>query len=339
MLSVVSILSFSHAVRPKMPLSSISRHLRELFVGEQWHIGIVRSPIHSFLEPRREFAVEWLPALPRTRFFADPFAVQRGSELVILFEDFDQVKGKGSISAIRSLDGGHTFSDPIPLSGSVFDDPRVHKSYPFLLQRDGEVFCIPETWEKNEIALYRAVQFPERWERVCPLMENVDAVDPTVFFHEDRWWMFYTTRKAGTNLNLFLASAPALEGPWSPHPLNPVKTDISGARPGGTPFVHDGVLYRPAQNSGKTYGGSLKIYRINRLTPDEYEEELVRQISPEGHKPYTRGFHTLSAAGDLCVVDGKRFLFVPERIFSVLKTKLQSLRTRILRSAPANLGT
>ena len=312
-----------------MNFSSIERHIRELFVTEQWHIGIVRSPIHSFLDPDREFIVEWLPPLPRTRFFADPFALQRGTELVILFEDFDQVKDKGAISAIRSLDGGRTFSDPIPLSGSVFDDPSVHKSYPFLLERDGQVFCIPETLEKNEIALYRAVQFPERWERVCALLQGVDGIDPTVFLHDGRWWMFYTTQKAGTNLQLFLAFAPALEGPWYPHPSNPVKTGIAGSRPGGTPFVHDGVLYRPAQDSSKTYGGCLRIYRINKLTPLDYGEELVTKISPDGHKPYRRGFHTLSAAGDLCVVDGKRFLFVPERFPSILKSKLQSLYSRI----------
>src|SRR5208282_1570352 len=108
-----------------MPLSSLSRHLRELFVAEQWHIGIVRSPIHSFLDPQQKLPVEWLPTLPRTRFFADPFAIQRGAELVILFEDFDQIENKGSISAIRSFDGGHTFSYPIPLSGAVFDDSSV----------------------------------------------------------------------------------------------------------------------------------------------------------------------------------------------------------------------
>ena len=321
----------------KMAFSFLRRHFRELFISEQWHIGIVRSPIHSFLDPQQKLTVEWLPALPRTRFFADPFAVRRGSELVILFEDFDQVKDKGAISAIRSVDGGRTFSDPIPLSGGIFDDPSVHKSYPFLLERDGQVFCVPETFEKNEIALYRAVQFPERWERVCALLPGVDGVDPTVFLHEDRWWMFYTTRKTGTNLKLFLASAPALEGPWSPHPSNPVKTDITGARPGGTPFLHGGVLYRPAQNSGVTYGGSLNIYRITKLTPTEYAEEFVCQITPdlfgsENQHPYPRGLHTLSVAGDLCVIDGKRFLFIPERLLLILKSKLRSLFSRLLPS-------
>jgi len=311
-----------------MVLSLLKRQFQDVFVSEQWHIGIVRSPIHTFLEPERRFAVEWLPALPRTRFFADPFAVWCGRELVILFEDFDQVRQKGGISAIRSADGGRTFSEPRPLCGEVFDDSSIHKSYPFLLEHGGEIYCIPETFEKNEVALYRAVRFPDRWERVGALLEGVDAVDPTVVFYEGNWWMFYTTRQAGTALNLFLAFAPSLEGPWTPHPANPVKTDLEGARPGGTPFLHDGYLYRPGQDNSVTYGGSLCIYRVKKLTPTEYDEELVNKISMGSQERYRHGFHTLSAAGDLCVVDGKRFLFVAQRTGSALRSKLRSLYSR-----------
>lgn len=319
-----------------MPASFLQRHLRDLFVSEQWHIGIVRAPIHAFLDSQRTFSVEWLPALPRTRFFADPFAIRRGTELVILFEDFDHTRAKGRISAICSVDGGQTFSDPEPLSGGVFDEAAVHKSYPFLLEQDGQVFCVPETWEKNEIALYRAVQFPHRWERVCAILTDVDGVDPTLFQHHGHWWIFYTTRSGGTTLKLFLASAPALLGPWSPHPLNPIKTDLAGARPGGTPFNYEGALYRPAQDNTVTYGGSLLIYRIRNLTVTEYEEELVRHITPDqfrlsaggyqnSRNRYARGLHTLSAAGDLSLIDGKRYVFLPERFRSTLKSKVASL--------------
>jgi hypothetical protein len=353
-----------------MGSSFLQRQFRDIFVSEQWHIGIVRCPVREFLEPRRSFHVEWLPALPSTRFFADPFAIRRDPEFTILFEDFDYKRAKGRISSMQSIDGGRTFSEATPISGSVFDDASVHKSYPFVLEHDGEIFCVPETCEKHEIGLYRAVQFPNRWERVCALLPCVDGVDPTVFPYEGRWWMFYTTRSAGTTLSLFLAFAPSLEGPWSPHPLNPVKSDVASARPGGTPFVDGGVLYRPAQDNSVTYGGSLRIYRVQTLSPSRYEEELVRHITPDqlvslpysaaggadvchdsrgpwpehiesthgtssARNPYPSGLHTLSAAGDLCVIDAKRFRFLPQRLPSTLKSKFQSIRSHLRPFPPA----
>lgn len=313
----------------RMAASLVKRHLRELILRDQWHIGIVRAPIHAFLEPDHKIRIEWLPVLPRTRFFADPFAIKRGTEVAILFEDFDQLASRGVISAIRSTDNGRTFSAPLTVTGGIFNDGHIHKSYPYLLQRDGEIFCVPEALTENEIALYRAVQFPERWERVCTLVEGIDGIDPTLFQYQERWWMFYTTLKGGSNVRLFLASAPELEGPWSTHPANPIKTDIRGARPGGTPFVHNGVLYRPAQDSTLTYGGSLAIYRVHRLTPFEYEESLFRRISPDRSGRYSSGFHTLAAAGDISVVDGKRTVAIPELLTSTIKSKIHSVLSRM----------
>jgi hypothetical protein len=164
------------------------------------------------------------------------------------------------------------------------------------------------------------------------LLDGLLAIDPTIFRHEECWWMFYTTRDRGSNVNLCLASAPDLLGPWSTHPANPVKTDISGARPGGTPFLHQGILYRPAQDSTHTYGGGLAIYRIVKLTPTEYHEELVRRLSPERDSRYADGFHTLASAGDLTVVDGKRFIFLPQVLPSMLREKFSGAWRRILSS-------
>ena len=309
----------------KMGGALIKMHVQSLVMREQWHIGIVKTPIASFLESETQPDVQWLVDLPRTRFFSDPFAIKRGNEIVILFEDFDQLSFRGRISAVRSNDNGCTFSDAMPVKGSVFD-ASVHKAYPYLLEHEGEVYCVPETWEANEIALYRATDFPLKWERVGPLLEGVGGVDATPFEYEGRWWMFYARRENGSNLKLYLASAPRLKGPWSPHPQNPVKTDIGSARPGGTPFVHNGTLYRPAQHSTHTYGGGIIIHKVVKLTETEYEETQFRHLRPTGHGRYSAGFHTLAAAGDMCVVDGKRFVAVANVLPKMIAEKTTSLR-------------
>jgi hypothetical protein len=85
-----------------------------------------------------------------------------------------------------------------------------------------------------------------------------------------------------------------------------VKTDVRSSRPAGTPFYHDEHFYRPAQDCAVTYGDSIRINRIVRLTPTEFSEEPVARIRPPAGSPYTQGFHTLSAGGDITVVDGRQ---------------------------------
>jgi hypothetical protein len=307
----------------KMSAAWVRHQIQDLLTRERWHVGIVRAPIHSFLRSGPAPKIEWLPDSPRTRFIADPFAIKRGAEITLLVEDFDQIRRKGCIAAIRSTDDGRSFSEPTPISGGIFDHSD-HKSYPYLFEHDGEIYCVPETHERNEIALYRAIRFPNQWERVCALLEGVAGIDPTVFQHDGNWWMFYADRERGSNVKLHLASAPSLEGPWIAHPANPVKTDIGGARPGGTPFVHDGVLYRPAQDSTRTYGGALVIHRVTKLTQTQYEEEVACRLMPERNGRYPHAFHTLAAAGNICVADGKRYVVLPQVIPALIREKFRS---------------
>jgi hypothetical protein len=310
----------------RMVLATFRHQLRTLLVREQWHIGVVRAPIQTFLSRGSAPPVEWLPHLPRTRFLADPFAIRRGVELTLLFEDFDHVGNTGRISTAHSSDGGRNFSAAAPVGGALAELTE-HASYPCVFTHENEIYCAVETWERNEAALYRARNFPNDWERVCRLLEG-PVVDPTLILHDGSWWMFYTRRDRGSNTKLYLAGAPALTGPWKEHPANPVKTDIWSARPGGTPFVHDGVLFRPAQDGSQTYGGSLVIHRVDKLTTTEYEEHPVRRLSPYGGR-YARGLHTLSQAGDMTVVDGKRFVLLPEILPGMLREKLRSLWSRL----------
>lgn len=308
----------------------LRRQLSDLVMREQWNVGFVRAPIESFLDPRQKQVIEWLPCGPRTRFLADSFGLRTDGKVTILAEDFDHVSRKGHIVALSSSDDGRTFSAPARISGDGFDDPS-HKSYPYLLQHDGAIFCVPESWEKSEVALYRAIRFPDKWERVCALLKDVEAVDATPFEFAGSWWMFYTVVQQGTGLKLYLSTARELYGPWVPHPANPIKTDVRGSRPGGTPFVHEGKLYRPAQDCSRGYGGAISLFKVTTIDARRYEEEFVCRLTHDERSPFARGFHTLSAAGDFCVVDGKRMIALPQGIPGAIVEKVR-WRFRRLRS-------
>ena len=124
-------------------------------------------------------------------------------------------------------------------------------------------------------------------------MEGVPIIDPTIFQYEGRWWLFGTRADAGDNFKLFGWHADELTGPWRPHSANPLKTDIRSSRPAGPPFVHDGALYRPAQDCSTGYGAAVVVNRVLTLTPDAFEEEIVSRIAPDTGGRYPTGLHTL----------------------------------------------
>src|SRR5438132_1327128 len=178
---------------------------------EHWHIGIVDAPIHYFLEPDSRPDVHWFPLPGRGKYLADPFGLPRGDGLEVLFEEFDLGTRKGVISA-ASLDAKGGVSDP-----QVVLDLPFHASYPFLGERRGPVFCIPETSQGREVALYRAVEFLQRWTKEATLIRGVAAVDNTVFEHEGRFWLMHTDAEDGLFTKLRMWHAPDLLGLWTPN--------------------------------------------------------------------------------------------------------------------------
>jgi hypothetical protein len=185
----------------------------------------------------------------------------------------------------------------------------VHASYPFVFEHDGDRFCVPELGRARRVDLFRAGE-DGTWDRVATLVDGFPAVDPTLFRYAGLWWLLCTDADRGPNVKLHAWWALDLLGPWRPHAANPLKTDVRSSRPAGTPFVHAGVLYRPAQDDSRTYGGRVVLNRVVHLTPSEFEEEPVASVEPDPDGPYPNGLHTISAAGELTLIDGKRSRFI-----------------------------
>jgi len=291
----------------------IRRAERALTRHEEWCIGIVDAPIGIFLEPGRPKPVRWLRPPGDGRFIADPFGARLDGAVHILYEDFRYSTSKGQIATMDA-----TATEP-PRTPQVAIELPVPASYPYLVEDGGEIYCVPETNEARELALYRATDFPTGWERVATILSDVAALDGTLFQHEGRWWLTHTDRDAGQYTHLFVWHAANLEGPWVPHALNPVKADVRSSRPAGTPFVHEGTLYRPAQDCSRRYGGRIVINRVLRLTPTEFAEEPAASVEPFPDSPFPEGIHTISRVGDMTLIDSKRHRFIPSAIPYVLR--------------------
>ncbi|HVA63327.1 MAG TPA: hypothetical protein VNF74_06365 [Terriglobales bacterium] len=294
----------------------LAQQCEELFRHDQWQIGVVEAPIHAFLAPGFRPAVRWLPAPGRSGFRADPFGWAGGDELQIFCEDYDAARGRGRLVVVGEQGGLQ------PLRGFP---PAVHLSYPYLIEDQGALYCVPEMWHSGQVRLYRAARWPEEWVQEAVLLPDFAGVDATVFRHEGRWWMACARQCFEPERDLWLFHAPALRGPWQPHANNPVKRDVTSARSGGTPFVHAGALYRPAQDCSRTYGGGLALNRVVRLTPEEFAEETVVRLAPPADWPWRAGWHTLAAMGERTLLDAKRVALLPAACRRVAGHKLRRL--------------
>jgi len=290
-----------------------------------WNIGLVREPIHAFLEPNTHRRVEWFPPPVSGTYLADPFGVEVGGTLHILCEEFDYRVGRGAICHLERSESGET-SPPRRVLESPF-----HMSYPFLFEHRGGVYCVPETARGREVAVFQALERPGRWRKVATLLGGIAAIDNTVFEHGGLWWLMCTDATRGPDSHLMIWHSNSPFGPWQPHHLNPVKTDLRSSRPGGTPFVHRGALYRPAQDCSRTYGARIVINRIVALSPREFEEESVAWVEPDRKGSYPDGLHTLSAVGPFTLVDGFRFDIVGRPFLNAARQEPSRVKATLVR--------
>lgn len=304
--------SLADACRKTENRHRLLHRARLIFTSETWNTGFIRFPIEKVaLQKKIRWEVEWDRELQAGLFRADPFGIEEDGQRILIYEKYSSKTGR----LIVEQNGKST--EPIP-------EPGVHRSYPYLFRYNGNWYCLPEQKASNKISLYRLEMNSGKLIHTCDILDNMEAADPSMILLNDRWWLFFTdTEHKGADLRLCIYHAPRPEGPWTPHALNPVKTDITSARPAGHLFVHDGIAYRPAQDSSLTYGGSIRIHRIDMLTPEAYEESEVNQLLPgQLSGPYKSGWHTISICGKGCLVDGKRSFTDPLKMFR--KTRLKS---------------
>jgi hypothetical protein len=239
---------------------------------------------------------------PRGHFYADPFVLPTETGARLFVEDWLPGARRGAISLLE-LDGQ---GRPMGQATRILDLPH-HLSYPFVVRHDGRDVLIPEAGQSGRIERFGIDPATGAWVAQGVLLEGLRATDPTLVEHDGRWWLFAAVPVPGGNPwdELWLWHAPTIDGPWTPHPTNPVVSDARGARPAGRLLVRDGHLIRPAQDGTPVYGRRIVLRRIDELTPTTYRETEIGSIEPAG-LPGVDRTHTIDGTDDLLVIDGRR---------------------------------
>lgn len=276
-----------------------------------WSIDIFSGPALTELKPALEIGrpalsaqdVSDAPAL----FVADPFMIQVNNTWHMFFEVMNKETRKGEIGLAIS-ENGFDWN----YRQTILREP-FHLSYPYVFQAGGEYFMIPESYEANSMRLYRADPFPLQWSYAGTLLEG-PWVDSSIFFHEDRWWVF-SNPVSPENRVLELFYADAVTGPWQRHPLSPLITGNNRiARGGGRVIVLNGKPVRFAQDCSPLYGTGVRAFEVSLLTASKYAEKELdcSPILSAGEELWRRqGMHHIDPhfidGRWLACVDGWRF--------------------------------
>ena len=275
----------------------VNRKIRNWFYFDQWFLLFdIKDGISKSLWRYKKI----LP--PKDRFWADPHVIAKDDKYFIFIEEYIYKKGKGCIALIEiDKQGNYQYK------GKILEK-SYHLSYPFVFEFNKNFYMIPESSSNKKIEIFKCIEFPNKWELHGNLMSDIDAVDSTILFHDNKWWLFTGIKEndgASNSDELFLFySQDPTNDQWIPHPQNPIISDVRRARSAGKIFSYQNKLYRPSQNGSYHYGYGININRIKKITEFEYEEEVENEILPKWNEQITR-IHTFTYVDGLSVMDGK----------------------------------
>lgn len=280
-------------------LNSVHKLFNKLFTADKWNIGVVNQSIDSLISNKKLDDINWLKE-DNIDYAADPFVIANKEKVEIYYEELNFWKGNGEIMVMHDFD----FSTKRKVSGVL--PSSIHLSYPYLIQSNDDLYCVPETSASREVVLYKVDKSKtNQLTKQKVLLYGMSFVDSSIIFYNHKYWLFTSVADVPDKLYIYYSSH--IDGDYQPHELNPIPVKKEACRSAGSLFLVKGFMYRPTQNPSNCYGGSIQINKICILTESHYQTESVFEILAD--KNYSKGIHNISFTADKIVVDGKRKVF------------------------------
>jgi len=265
----------------------------------EWNLGILHQPISSLLDEDASTNVRWLPAPSGGNHRMEPFGYTApDGQLNVLYRKKHRNNPIDEIARLR------------PKSDSVLKRSRsmlttsASLHYPFVVERPDGAFAVISYPHQDKTELFKVAGTNDSLDHIKTLM-NKALSSPTLIQFEDRWWMTGTDPDSPDSVLLAFYSQ-TMDGPFIPHPLNPLKIDSVGTRPAGTPFLHGTELWRPALDTSDPSTVAIILNRVDTLTTTAFHETAGRRLTGFRGTLYSNGIRTVSAMGDITLIDGLR---------------------------------
>ena len=269
--------------------------------------------------------------IPNTKRYwaADPFLYEKDGHYYLFFEMFDRLKRKGLIGCREISEYG--FGDM-----NVIYEGESHLSYPYIFEKDGEVYIIPESNKAGELFRLKCCDFPNKWTK-DKVISNERLADTTLFEKDGTTYYFSeVVDDSGIfdRLDLFYEE----NNHFISCVKNPVKMDIHSARCAGKVFEYNGSFIRPSQDCSNSYGEKINFNRVLSISKENYQEELLSTLSVCNLHLNTNqkfiGIHTYNKLNNVEIIDLKisgKFYFlgligIINKVFSLLLKRMKGLK-------------
>ena len=228
------------------------------------------------------------------RWYADSFPFVENGREYIFVEIMDDANGeKGTIGVIDLLDNKGFVE--------IINEP-FHMSFPNTFKFKNDIYMMPETSEANQLRLYKAVDFPYKWELQSVLYDDIAVVD-TVFVKTEDNIMYAVGQKLPEKKNVLFKID---TNTWKAE-LAVLKGNYVDKRPAGNFIQYDNGIYHALQECGRVYGEYLRLCKLDSFDGETLQEREIGTYSVSdmtiNSKRNYRRVHTLNKMGDLEVID------------------------------------
>lgn len=253
---------------------------------------------------------------PWRYWIADPMIFEYKDRTFVFAECFDYIRNRGIIGYSEYINDSFGKWHPVIVSSG-------HLSYPFIFSYQGDIYCIPESSQDKKLLLYKAIEFPDKWNLQKVICENEKFVDTTISKIDEEKMYAYTNLLDGAGGYCLLFDKN----------FNIVgKHEIPGSRDhmhrcAEPVFYNEGFLFRVTQDCRNDYGSAI----IFRKCDSDLTELSTTMITPEmiklDRKMLVRGIHTYSSTEKMEIIDIRTRRF---NILNLISKTIHFLVKRIL---------
>lgn len=286
----------------------LNMRLQKLFYNskifaESWFIAYRRRTSNIIDDTNSPFTI--IENAPNC-WAADPFIIENEGTTYIFAELYEYTRGRGVIGYYELGNSEKGWRTAIIES--------YHLSYPHLYRKGDDIFLMPEANESHTLYCYRAISFPDKWEKLEPIRRNVRYVDTSIFEWKDKEYALAYCIKENEQYDLVLLD---LENQNNDKVIEAMDVDLR--RPGGK--VCSEKQIRVAQNCRAGYGKGLIFYHYEINQNAQYTETEIERLFPEqltlSENRYLDGIHTYNVSDHYEVID------IKTRTFSFLQFALR----------------
>lgn len=278
--------------------------------AESWNVAFRMCKSGDILKDKQtEFSV-----IPNSFNYwaADPMVFEYKNEIFIFAELYDYKLCRGTIGYTKL--NGNEFSK---WKQVIVED--FHMSYPNIFVKDNIVYMVPETSGANELIMYKAVEFPDKWEKCKVIKSGVKWVDTTFINHENEIVAFTESHENGIqDIKL------KLDVDYNLLSEDIFANDDSTLRCGGRIFEYNDNYIWVTQDCSQKYGGALFFRICDKVS---LKEKSKIHLSPEELK-YDKnilldGMHTYTSLDNIEVIDIKTRRFNIKNLFYRFFSKIR----------------